>query len=98
MMVTRCIFALFVALAGVSGTVGETTLTVAQLATHKHNMVERPEGANRHHTGEGGAPYLPGMTDNAGSSQPHTHTLSGASGAASGLPPYYALAYVMRIA
>lgn len=81
-----------------SGTVGETTLTVAQLATHKHNMVERPEGANRHHTGEGGAPYLPGMTDNAGSSQPHTHTLSGASGEASGLPPYYALSYIMRTA
>lgn len=79
-----------------SGTVGETTLTVAQLATHKHNMVERPEGANRHHTGEGGAPYLPGMTDNAGSSQPHTHTLSGASGSANSLPPYYALAYIMR--
>ena len=83
---------------GLSGTVGETTLTVAQLATHKHNMVERPEGANRHHTGEGGAPYLPGMTDNAGSSQPHTHTLSGASGEASGLPPYYALSYIMRTA
>ena len=81
-----------------SGTVGETTLTVAQLATHKHNMVERPEGANRHHTGEGGAPYLPGMTDNAGSSQPHPHTLSGASGEASGLPPYYALSYIMRTA
>lgn len=80
-----------------SGTVGETTLTVAQLATHKHNMVERPEGANRHHTGEGGAPYLPGMTDNAGSSQPHTHTLSGASGSANSLPPYYVLAYIMRL-
>ena len=84
-------------LKNLSGTVGETTLTVAQLATHKHNMVERPEGANRHHTGEGAAPYLPGMTDNAGSSQPHTHTLSGASGSANSLPPYYVLAYIMRL-
>ena len=81
-----------------SGTVGETTLTVAQLATHKHNMVERPEGANRHHTGEGGAPFVAGTTDAAGGSQPHTHTLSGASGAADSLPPYYALSYIMRCA
>ncbi len=34
----------------------------------------------------------------AGGSQPHTHTLSGASGSASSLPPYYALALIMRIA
>lgn len=35
----------------------------------------------------------------AGGSQSHTHSLSGVkSGSASSLPPYYALAYIMRIA
>ena len=34
----------------------------------------------------------------SGGSQPHTHSLSGASGEASSLPPYYALSYIMRIA
>ena len=81
-----------------SGTVGQTTLTEAQLATHKHNMVERPEGGGRHHTGEGGAPYMAGWTNSAGSSKPHSHSLSGASGEANTLPPYYALAYIMRTA
>ena len=37
-------------------------------------------------------------TQSSGGSQPHTHTLSGASGAADSLPPYYALSYIMRIA
>ena len=38
-------------------------------------------------------------TDATGSSQAHTHSLSGAkSGSASNLPPYYALSYIMRIA
>ena len=34
----------------------------------------------------------------AGGSQPHTHSLSGASGEASSLPPYYVLSYIMHIA
>lgn len=39
------------------------------------------------------------QTDTTGSSASHTHTLSGIkSGSASSLPPYYALAYIMRIA
>ena len=38
-------------------------------------------------------------TDATGSSQAHTHSLSGAeSGSASNLPPYYALSYIMRCA
>ena len=82
----------------ISGTVGETTLTVAQLARHTHNMVERPEGVSHHHTAEGGAPYLPGSTDSTGESKAHTHSLSGVkSGSASSLPPYYAGHYVIRV-
>ena len=36
-------------------------------------------------------------TDAAGGSQAHTHSLSGSSGSANSLPPYYALAYIMRL-
>ena len=35
-------------------------------------------------------------TQSTGGSQPHTHDLTGASGEADSLPPYYALAYIMR--
>ena len=83
-----------------SGTVGETTLTVEQLATHSHAT---SLGASRQiNWGNNGAvPYLePGSlsTGSIGGSQPHTHTLDGASGETSSLPPYYALAYIMRTA
>ena len=82
-----------------SGTVGETTLTVGQLASHRHGEIHNyGEGTDTHahfdfsvRNGE-----TTGIT--AGGSQPHTHTLSGASGAADSLPPYYALALIMRIA
>ena len=81
-----------------SGTVGATTLTVEQMASHTHPvpLLVKSDGAganiSRTIKGEG---VTTGAT---GGSQSHTHSLSGASGAASGLPPYYALAYVMRIA
>lgn len=83
----------------ISGTVGETTLTVEQLASHWHGEIHNyGEGTDTHahfdfsvRNGE-----KTGIT--AGGSQPHTHTLSGASGAADSLPPYYALALIMRIA
>lgn len=83
-----------------SGTVGETTLTVEQLATHSHAT---SLGASKQiNWGNNGAiPYLePGSlsTGSIGGSQPHTHTLDGASGEASSLPPYYALSFIMRIA
>lgn len=82
-----------------SGTVGETTLTVEQLASHTHGysrfLTERPNDA------EAGK-YVgatPATTNATGGSQPHTHSLAGIkSGNASTLPPYYALAYIMRTA
>ena len=83
-----------------SGTVGETTLTVEQLATHSHAT---SLGASKQINwgNNGTVPYLePGSlsTGSIGGSQPHTHTLDGASGETSSLPPYYALAYIMRTA
>ena len=81
----------------ISGTVGETTLSEAQLANHAHSY---SKGAtSRAYTGGGASPLDRLITDQTGAtggSQPHTHTLSGASGETNGLPPYYALAYIMR--
>lgn len=83
-----------------SGTVGATTLTVEQLASHEH-----PYNDNHSASGSGspsgqswGATDEKRITGSAGGSQPHTHTLDGASGGASSLPPYYALSYIMRTA
>lgn len=86
---------------GLSGTVGDTTLSVAQMASHKHSMSgwvgnkSQPAGASGSHA-VGAA--VSQETNTTGSSQSHSHTLSGTSGEADSLPPYYALALIMRIA
>ena len=83
----------------ISGTVGATTLSVAQLASHKHPYSRATTG--RLYTGGGSGPLDQNVTDNTGqtgSSQSHTHSLSGAtSKTASSLPPYYAGQYVIRV-
>ena len=83
---------------GVSGTVGATTLSKEQLASHAHGITV-VTGYNGAGTGyriwQGTAD---GETELTGGSQPHSHDLTGASGEASGLPPYYTLAYIMRCA
>ena len=82
-----------------SGTVGATTLTVEQLASHKHGgTVILGSGAGGGVPGTSSAAYYLRAMDNAGGSQPHTHTLDGASEEESSLPPYYTLAYIMRCA
>lgn len=84
-----------------SGTVGATTLTVEQLASHTHGYrkVTSWNGWNGTNDGNDCKPPKDGQpTDATGSSQPHTHTLDGASGEAKILPPYYALSFVMRCA
>ena len=84
----------------ISGTVGATTLSVEQMPRHTHpaaapyliysaGNVPVDSGNYRHAASDAPA---------AGNSEPHTHTISGASGEASSLPPYYALAYIMRCA
>lgn len=82
-----------------SGTVGATTLTVEQLASHKHGgTVILGSGAGGGVPGTSGTAYYLSAMDNAGGSQPHTHTLDDASEEESSLPPYYTLAYIMRCA
>lgn len=79
-----------------SGTVGSTTLTEAQMPSHSHRM-----GSNVGTAGTNAYAATAGnitSTQSTGGSQPHTHALDGASGEANGLPPYYALSYIMRTA
>ena len=84
-----------------SGTVGDTTLTVAQLANHPHQcsfVASTEQDAGSFSNGLHNPSEPPLSTDSTGGSQPHTHTLDGASGETSSLPPYYTLAYIMRCA
>ena len=99
MLITSWIIAFFVTLSGVSGTVGATTLSVEQMPWHVHYGVERSGGNNWHHTNEGAAYFTSySQTDAAGGNQPHTHSMTGTVSAANNLPPYYALAWIMRCA
>ena len=80
----------------VTGTVGETTLTVEQLASHTHTFSKGTYGNIAE--AKGSANSGKQTTDSTGGSQSHTHSLSGAkSGSASSLPPFYSLSYIIRI-
>ena len=81
-----------------SGTVGETTLTVAQLAKHSHSYRGNRETAQVAYDGSAMEYPEEFNTGTTGDSQPHTHSLSGSSDEANSLPPYYALAMIIRIA
>ena len=82
-----------------SGTVGATTLTVEQIASHTHATPAGKEQTSAVLGNDLNVIRLDGKTGATGGSQSHTHSLSGTkSGAASSLPPYYALSYIMRIA
>lgn len=89
-----------------SGTVGKTTLTEAQMPNHAHQPSNRStfvtEGGNGEADICAGPQYqsysICGWTDTTGKSASHTHALDGASGEASNLPPYYALSFIMRCA
>lgn len=78
-----------------SGTVGDTTLTVAQMPSHTHTFGIGTYGSSAEAKGNTSSKQT---TDATGGSQPHSHTLSGASEEASSLPPYYTLAYIMQCA
>ena len=115
-MASSWIIALYASLAGVSGTVGATTLTEKQLAAHGHDMngndysTFTDDSVWRYYAnftagstpkGESAPKYPFTMIDisPSGASATHSHSLSGVkSGSASSLPPYYALAFIMRIA
>lgn len=82
-----------------TGNVGNTTLTIDQIPAHTHSV-----GVGNN---DGAWPYANGCSDlngwsniggTTGGGKPHTHSLSNVtSTAASSLPPYYALAYIIKI-
>ena len=84
----------------VSGSFGEATLTVEQLAVHRHGT----SGGNwtgdwRPYHQRAGALQDGLETYDAGGSAPRSHNVSGVeTSSASSLPPYYALAFIMRVA
>ena len=85
-----------------SGTVGATTLSVAQMPTHNHTGNWSTGWANTGRPGElaltnKGQDVFLSVPYN-GSSQDHTHTFSASTAAADNLPPYYAATYIMRCA
>ena len=78
---------------------GATTLTEAQMPKHTHTTPHANASVgNGGYVGGGSAGLINWPTGPTGSSQPHTHTLDGAFGETSSLPPYYTLAYIMRCA
>ena len=82
-----------------SGTVGETTLSVDQIANHTHVINSDMTYRDAANIASRCLSYIVNRQSKAtGGSQPHTHALSGESGSANSLPPYYALALIMRIA
>ena len=83
----------------ISGTVGATTLSVAQMPGHNHtaNVGKFHTGGNNRGTYASGDNVV-ASTSQTGGSQSHTHSLSGVSSkAANSLPPYYAGHYVIRV-
>ena len=87
-----------------SGTVGEWTLTEAQMPSHGHTT-DTPGTVNGY---GGGSPYNGeawgeyGIRDGwatggAGGSQSHTHSFIGSASDQSSMPPFYALSYIMRL-
>ena len=81
-----------------SGTVGATTLTVEQLTSHAHKVQGTYYDSGGFGGGNTGIWATSVTTSSVGGSKPHTHTLDGASGEASSLPPYYVLSFIMRCA
>lgn len=82
-----------------SGTVGETTLSVEQIASHAHTTTLSSNTPGSYNIQPGGGAYYNSSafpSTNTGGSQTHTHALDSTSGEASSLPPYYALSYIMR--
>lgn len=89
--------------ASLNGSVGATTLSVAQMPSHGHttNATYAPYAAdeNRYQGPNNSTNQETTATINSnGGSGSHTHSLSGSvSGTVSVLPPYYALAYIMKL-
>ncbi len=86
----------------ISGSVGQTTLTVEQLANHSHtqSFYDVPQGPSSNSKNAMGQTSMAGdyKTQSAGSNSSHSHTMSKIpTSSSSNLPPYYALSYIIKI-
>ena len=86
----------------ISGTVGATTLSVEQLASHGHTYNFQHSKRDCAYSSDPTMGFWlntkTANTGSAGGSQSHSHSLTGAkSSSASNLPPYYAGQYVIRV-
>ena len=86
----------------ISGTVGETTLTVEQIASHGHSYNFQSSKRDCAWDDDPNMGFWlntkAANTGSSGGSKPHTHSLSGVSSeAADSLPPYYAGHYAIRV-
>jgi prepilin-type N-terminal cleavage/methylation domain-containing protein len=77
------------------GVTGDHTLTIAEMPKHHHGYMATPWTGSRY---DGRSSPLmtqqvQGNTDDTGGDKPHSHTLSNDMH----LPPYYALAFIMRL-
>ena len=84
----------------ISGTVGSTTLSVDQIASHGHQIRSGAYGlGNEGITCKDSFDHQnSNLVSDAGGSQSHTHGLSGTSSNATSLPLFYALSFIMRVA
>ena len=88
---------------GLSGTVGATTISIDQMPWHGHtnyNRIAYGPGGNGAacNAGEPNGTTATGVAViPTGGSAAHGHTLTGTVSAANSLPPYYTLAYIMRV-
>lgn len=82
-----------------SGTAEATTLSVAQMPNHNHSLSRGNGTGDYRPYPVGGNTYQDVVyTNDTGGSWAHTHNISGQSGQAVNLSPFYTLAFVMRIA
>ena len=87
-----------------SGTVGATTISIDQMPWHGHtnyNRIAYGPGGNGAacNAGEPNGTTATGVAViPTGGSAAHGHPMTGTVSAANALPPYYALAYIMRVA
>ena len=85
---------------GLAGTVGETTLSIEQIAVHDHSSGQRfgskfGGGGLYGLNGDSGGVF---STLPTGGSQPHDHPLEGGTDQADSLPPFLSFEMVVRVA